>query len=261
MKTARQEEEVLSLSVENGVATVRMARAHGNAINEPMAEALLKAYEKIRADDSAQGVILTSRGKLFCPGLDLQELIEYDRPSLERFLNTFRKCLMSMYSIQKPVVAALSGHALAGGCVFALTADWRVLQRDALIGLNEVQVGVPLPWSVIQILKESVTPSRLEEIALLGRNYSNDAAVGAGLAHELADPEKVEARARERLEEFMSKDTAALGITKRYLRDAAVLKIRETDAERAGDFLDSWFSPGTQSRIRKIVEGLQRRGK
>ena len=261
MKIARRELEVLSLSVDRGVATVRMARAHGNAINEQMAETMTQAYEKIWTDESARGILLTSRGKLFCPGLDLQELIEYDRPSLERFLNSFRKCLMTMYSIPKPVVAAVSGHALAGGCVFALTADWRVLQRDALIGLNEVQVGVPLPWSVAQILSESVNRSRLEEIALLGRNYSNDAAVGAGLAHELADGQQVETRARERLEEFLGKDSGALSITKRYLRDAVVQKIRDTDEERAGDFLDSWFSSGTQDRIRKIVDGLRGRGK
>ena len=122
--------------------------------------------------------------------------------------------------------AAIHGHALAGGCVLGLCADWRVLRRGALIGLNEVKVGVPLPFGVALIVRDAVPRHALPAVALLGRNFSDEAALAAGLADELAEPGEVEAAARARLEELLDKDPAAFSVTKRYLRSPAIERIR-----------------------------------
>lgn len=248
----------VTLLVEEGLAILRLAGRHGNAINGDMVEGLLDGLERIRNDDRIRGVLLCSSGKLFCPGLDLRELIDADRPSMERFMERFSRCTLDLFAFPRPVVAAMDGHAIAGGCVLAMTADWRVLRRGARIGLNEVKVGVPLPWGVAQILRWAVPAARLEEICLLGRNYSDEEALATGLAHELCAPGEAEGAARSRLEELAGKDSRALGITKTYLRRAAVERIR--DGEEAGrrEFLDSWFSPETRRRILAIVEGLKK---
>ncbi|MCY0726014.1 enoyl-CoA hydratase/isomerase family protein, partial [Klebsiella pneumoniae] len=81
----------------------------------------------------------------------------------------------------KPVVAAVGGHAVAGGCVLALTADWRVIKHGAVIGLAEVRVGVPFPFGVVTLLERSIAPARLAEVALFGRNYESEEAVATGL--------------------------------------------------------------------------------
>ncbi|HSB61035.1 MAG TPA: enoyl-CoA hydratase/isomerase family protein, partial [Vicinamibacteria bacterium] len=134
---------------EGRTAVLRMDKARGNAIDEPFAEDLVRACREVAADDGAGAVMLASaHPRLFCPGLDLVTLYEYDRASMGRFLGRFGEAVLGLYGMRKPVLAAISGHAVAGGCVLALTADHRMLRRGSQIGLNEVRVGLPLPWSV-----------------------------------------------------------------------------------------------------------------
>jgi len=248
--------KTVTVEVRDGLATLRLGREHGNAINDALVDDLMAACQQIERDAGVQGLLLAAAGKMFCPGLDLRELIELDRTGMERFLRRFNACVLMLYTFPRPVVAALHGHALAGGCVLSMTADWRVLRRGALIGLNEIQVGVPLPFGVSIILRESLPATHLEEVALFGRNYRDEAALTAGLVHELQDEEDFETRCLERLAELASKDARAFTITKRYLRSATVERIRAHDAQFTGEFLDSWFSGPTQERIRGIVARL-----
>jgi enoyl-CoA hydratase len=234
-----------------------MEREHGNAINDALVESLVATLAAAESDSDIQGVLLTGGGKLFSPGLDLTELAALDREAMERFMRRFSAAVLTLYTFPKPVVAVLHGHALAGGCVFALTADWRVLRRGAITGLNEVKVGVPLPFGVALIVREFVPKNKLTEVALLGRNFTDEAAVAAGLADELADAENVLSVSRERLEEFISKDASAFAVTKRYLRSPVVERIRANNRLLIPEWLDGWFSPGTRARIATIVAGLQ----
>jgi enoyl-CoA hydratase len=180
---------------------------------------------------------------------------------MERFMRRFSAAVLTCYTFPKPVVAVLHGHALAGGCVLALCADWKVLRRGAVIGLNEVKVGVPLPFGVALIVREAVPKHKITEVALLGRNFNDEAAVSAGLADELADPAGIEAQARERLEEFLSKDTFSFAVTKRYLRAGVVERVRASNRLLLPEWLDGWFSPGTRARIDAIVKELASKGR
>ena len=247
------------MDVENGLATVTLNRAHGNAINVELAEDLTRSCREAARDDAIHGLMLAGAGKLFCPGLDLQELVELDRSEMERFVIDFATCIAELYAFPKPMVAAIHGHAVAGGCVLTLTADWRVLRAGALVGLNEVRVGVPLPFGVSLILRESVPRLHLEEVALLGKNYRDDAALSAGLVHEVHAGELFEEHCRQRLQEFVSRDLGALMITKRFLRSSIVERIRENGTRDVPEFLDAWYRPQTQARIRGIVDELRQR--
>jgi enoyl-CoA hydratase len=248
-------------TVHDGLATIRLGREHGNAIDASLTEDLLRCVLETAQDPSVRGAILASRGKIFCPGLDLQDLLDLDRPTVAAFMTRFRKCLLALYTYPKPLVAALGGHALAGGCILALTADWRVLRRGALVGLNEIRVGLPLPYGVAQVLRASVHPNRLEEVALLGRNYTDDEAVATGLVHEVCDGAGFDEHCAARLEGFASKDPTAFARTKTYLRAATVERIVRGDAERLDEFLDCWFSETTRRRVTELVAELRRRGK
>jgi len=243
------------------VAVLRLDKARGNAIDEPLAEALAQAAAELARDDGVRGVLLASaHPKLFCPGLDLQALAGYDRGSMERFMTAFGVTVWALYGLAKPVVAAVSGAAVAGGCILALCADHRVLRRGAPIGLNEVKVGVPLPWSVTRLLRASVPPQALGRIALLGRNFVDEEAVAAGLADELAERDGFEAACRARLDEFVDKDAQALATTKAWLREGVLAEMMAHERERLPAFLDGWFSDGTQERIRSTVAALKARG-
>lgn len=237
---------------------LRLDKKRGNAIDGPLVEDLLTAARDLAADRDVRGVLLASaHPKLFCPGLDLVSLVELDRAALGAFMLRFVEMMTALYSLPKPLVAAVSGHAVAGGCVLALTADWRILARGARVGLNEVKVGLPLPWSVALLLKSVVPAAALSRVALLGRDVSGEEALSAGLADELAEVEGFENTCLERLAEFAEKGSRALATTKRYLRASVLAEMKAGETELLGEFLDAWFSPETQERIRAIVATLR----
>jgi enoyl-CoA hydratase len=238
---------------------VRLEASRGNAIGPALLADLSAAFRKAQADPEVGGVLLAAAGKLFSPGLDLQGLTALDRTEMSAFMERFSATIQELYAFPKPVVAAISGHAVAGGCVLALTADWRVLKTGALIGLNEVQIGVPLPYGVALLLAESVARPALSAIALLGMNFKDEEARTAGLAHEIAPAEGFEAACLARLEEFLAKDPEAFARTKSYLRSEALEKMRAGDAARRREFLECWFRPSTQDRIAGIVRELRAR--
>jgi Delta3-Delta2-enoyl-CoA isomerase len=240
------------------LAVLRLDKPRGNAIDEPLVDELTAACASLDSDAGIGGVLLASaHPKLFSPGLDLVGLLEYDRPSMQRFMGKFAGLVWQLYGLRKPVVAAIGGHAIAGGCILALTADHRVLARGGVqIGLNEVRIGVPLPWSVAVLLRATVAPGALTRVALLGRNFADDEALGAGLADELADAAGFEDFCLRRLEEFAEKDAAGVGTTKGWLRADALREMQQHEGRLSGDWLDAWFSEATRARIREIVAGL-----
>lgn len=249
----------VSMEVEDGLARVTLAGRRGNAVDDALIDGLRGAFQDAEADDAVGGILLRADGKLFSPGLDLVTLVGFDRGDMARFMARFGACVLHLYTCRKPVVAALSGHALAGGAILALTADWRVLRDDALVGLNELKVGVPLPFGVTMILRDAVAGPRLEEVALFGRNYRGAEAVAAGMVHEVAAASNLEAVALERLGEMTSKDLRSFAVTKAYLRSRTVERIRAYENQFQDEWLDCWFSPGTRSRVEAIVADLTAR--
>lgn len=241
-------------------AVLRLDKPRGNAIDGALVDDLTRACEEVAHDDGVHAVLLASaHPKLFSPGLDLPALIQMSRRELQSFMGRFANAVWALFGLDKPVVAALSGHAVAGGCILALTADWRVIRHGAQIGLNEVKVGVPLPWSVAMLLRARVAPPALTRVALLGRNFAGDEAVAAGLADETCEADQFEARCQERVQEFLDKDPRALAITKGYLRASVLSEMRSREAELTRDFLDCWFSPTGQERLRATVAALAKK--
>jgi Delta3-Delta2-enoyl-CoA isomerase len=242
------------------LAALRLDKPRGNAIDGGLVEDLIRACREVAADDSVRGVLLASaHPKLFSGGLDLVELGAYDRPTMQRFMGRFAEMVYALYTLPAPVVAAVGGHAIAGGCILALTADYRILRRGGVqIGLNEVRVGVPLPGAVLVLLRSSVPAFALPDIALLGRNFADDEAVSHGLAHALADAADFEDFCVARLEEFAEKDAGAVRGIKAALRASVVREMQERELELMGLWLDRWFAESTRVRMREIVESLGR---
>lgn len=208
-------------------------------------------------DERVDGVLLASEHpRVFCPGLDLVELSALDREAMRAFMLGFAAATWSLFGFPKPLVAAVHGHAIAGGCILALTADWRLLARGAQIGLNEVKIGVPFPWSVSLLLRARVAPAFHARVALLGRNFEGEDAVDVGLADELVAADGVREAALRRLGEFTDKDPYSFSRTKAYLRDDTLAAMKADEEARIGEWLDAWFSPATRDRVRKTVDAL-----
>jgi enoyl-CoA hydratase len=248
----------VQIEVKDGIGVIRLTGPRGNALSEGMVSDLSAALRTVGGDPQVKAVLVASaHPKLFCPGLDLVSLSEVGRTEMGSFMLDFGTLLTDLFALKKPVVAAVNGAAVAGGCLLALTADWRVVKRGAPMGLNEVKVGVPLPWSAVMLLKSTVSAPAHASVALLGRNFEGDAAVAIGFASEAVEAEAFEAVVTERLAEFAEKDAFAFGVTKGYLRGAAVASMRDRETALLDEFLDGWFCAATQARIQKAVAALK----
>jgi enoyl-CoA hydratase len=245
---------------QGALGILRLDKGRGNAIDDELLEDLARWAVEAARDDQLRGVLMASaHPRLFCPGLDLVALVERDREAMREFMGHFATVLWGLFGLLKPVVASISGHAVAGGCILALTADYRVMARTAAqIGLNEVKIGVPLPWSVVMLLMTTVPAGALGEVALLGRNFAGDEAVRVGLVDALADADTLEQDALARLQEFAEKDPLAFGATKGWMRSQTVATMKAHESETADVWLDAWFSAPTRERLRQMVDSLKK---
>lgn len=239
------------------LALLRLDKARGNALDEPLVEAITASAQELGRDATVRGILLCSaHPKLFCPGLDLIALDSYDPPTLGRFVARFAKMVWTLYGLWKPVVAAINGPAIAGGCILALTADERLLRRGAAIGLNEVKIGVPLPWSVTVLMRASLSPSSWTAVALAGKNFSDGDAVRIGLVDAALESEGFETACLAELANLAEKDPSSYAVTKRCLREGFLAEMTAQESYRTNEFVAAWFSEGTRERRAQIVASL-----
>ncbi len=240
----------------DGVALLVMRAGKANALNLALLEAIQRAFDAI---EDAAAVVITGEGRAFSAGLALPELIELDRTHMTVVMDAFERAMRRVLAFPRPVVAAINGHAIAGGCVLALMCDARVMAGgDAKIGLNEIQLGIGLPAIVVEPLRARVSPASLTAIALEGRLFAPADALRFGLIDELVEPVVVVERAVALARSLGTAQVAYAQIKRALL--APVLEACDGRRERTRDaWLDSWFSEHAQRSLRAAVARLAKR--
>jgi len=240
---------------------IRMLRLAGGKANA-MDGALLDEIERLIDDlerGPARAAVLTGYERFFSAGLALPKLIDLDRGALRAFIERFARAMTRVLACEKPIVAAINGHAIAGGCVLALMCDWRIAaDGDAKIGLNETQLGIGLPPIVVEPLRAQIPPASLVPVALEGRLFGPREAQEVGLVHEVVSVVELAARAEAKARELAAPPAAAVAQVKRALRAPILEAIARTAAVETERWLDSWFSEGARDRLRAAVAGLRR---
>lgn len=240
------------------VAFLRMTAGKANALNESLLVSLNRMLENVNQSD-ARALVITGEGPFFSAGFNLVQLSKLDWPAMERFIRLFEKTMLRLYTMPMPVLAAVNGHAIAGGCIMALQCDYRVMaDSNGKIGLNEVQLGLGLPKVVVEVLRVTVPVGSVFPIALEGRLFSPHEAQEVGLIHAVVSPNVLESRALAKAQELAELPTAGYVHVKSTLQ-RPILNTIETDAEAAIDgWLDTWFSHDAQLKIKNAVERLSR---
>lgn len=241
------------------VLLLRLSGAKANA----MSPAVLDQIERLVDDferSAARAAVLVGYERYFSAGLALPLLLDLDRPAMKAFIERFGEVMVRVFRCARPIVAAVNGHAIAGGCVLALQCDWRVMVDgdDAKIGLNETQLGIGLPSSVLEPLKLAVPAASLVPIAYEGRLFSPREALSLGLVHELAPAAELEARAWARAQALASVPSTAVAQVKLGLRRGALDAMRARGAEETERWLDTWFAPPARERLEAAVAKLRR---
>ncbi len=233
-----------------------MDRAPANALNLALVEQLLAALETVRMD-GARAIVLTGRPGMFSGGLDVPELIQLDRRHIESFWGRFFSLTHQLAASPVPVVAAVSGHAPAGGAVLALHCDWRIgVAGRFRIGLNEVQVGLPVPPTILVALELAVGPRQALRLASRGELVTMEEALAVGLLDELVQPDALLAAALARAGEWLALPPVAMNTT-RLATKARLIRALEGPADVA-TATSWWFSAETQAGMRRLVEKLGR---
>jgi enoyl-CoA hydratase len=237
------------------IAVLRMNAGKANAMDRAFLERLGALLDQCR---DAGAVIITGYDRFFSAGLALPALIDLDRPAMADFIDLFSQTMARVYTLRMPVVAAINGHALAGGCVLALQTDRRIIVDDGIkLGLNEVQLGIGLPALVIETLRAEVPPTSLGPLAREGRVVMPHEALALDLVHALAQTDDLEARAIDIARSLMRLPPAAYAQVKAALHAPVLRAIEATRAEIDAAWLDTWFSPDAQTRLRAAVTRLR----
>jgi Delta3-Delta2-enoyl-CoA isomerase len=251
--------QYIQLTQTDGLLNICMARPKANAFHGPMVEEMRAALATAAGDPSTRGVVLSSGlPRFFSAGLDAQEIFPYGAAQIKAFFGGFVELYHSILDLPKPVVAAIGGHAMAGGAVLALACDARVMGEGAYgFALNEINLGMALTPGVLQMAIRTVGAGCARELILEGRTIDPQRAVTIGVANELVPAEQVQARAEERARFLMDKPPLAFTALKRLFRELMVAP-PASDAASLDHFAELWDSAEGRERRESLAASLRR---
>lgn len=239
---------------DGGVVVVTMQHGKANAMDAELCEGLAAKMRALSADPSVRGIVLVGQGKIFSAGVDLLRIVDGGMAYVQRFLPALSDMLNAVFECPKPVVAAINGAAIAGGCVLACAADQRVLAAGARTGVPELKVGVPFPTSALEIMRFAVAHRFLQSVLYGAGTFADAEALARGLADEVVEPPAVLDRAVALAQSFAALPAAAYALTKRQLREATIRRIHAEGPGYDREALAQWASPQSAAGIRAYIE-------
>ena len=250
---------MITTETRDHVTVVRLEHGKVNAFDTELMAALIADLARLeQADTSA--VVLTGSGRVFSAGVELRRLTSGGRDYVKAFLPVLGDAFFKTFTFRKPLIAAVNGHAIAGGCVLACACDYRVMaEGSGRIGTPELSVGVPFPSMAMEILRLVVPPHRLQAVIYQGLTCTPGEALANGFVDELAAPDALLHRAVAVAAHLGSLPPASFALTKRIIRqpgrDRVVRYMRSIDEE----VLEAWMSPRVQGAVREYVDRTLRK--
>lgn len=242
-----------------GVRELRLARPPANALSPELVFALRHQIESA-ARDGARALVLSGRPGIYSAGLDVPLLLGLEREAMSAFLQDFFGLMRALAASSVPTVAAITGHAPAGGAVLALFCDRRVMaEGEFRIGLNEVQVGLSLPAVIHAALERAVGAREAERLGVGGLLVSATEARAIGLVDELLPAERVVERAVEVARALLALPPRAMSATRDLCRRGLVEMFDARQEATFARFADDWFSVETQGALRALVARLKQK--
>lgn len=260
---ARVTQALIELRRIDSMTVLTLCAGKANAFDLPLLDALTRSVDAALAD-GATALIVTGDGASFSGGLALPSLIDLDRDGVRTLITTFSVAMRRVLEAPIPVVAAINGNAIAGGCVLALMCDERIMVSDGpkappKIGLNEAQLGLGLPAIVIELVRTKLPPRHQVAVALEGRLFEPKEALALGVVDAVVAPAELEARVTARAAALAAAAPAAYAQIKRALLRPAIEAIDRVDAAETEAWLDTWFSDEGQRRMRATVARITRK--
>jgi len=252
---------MISVRDHDRVRELSLSRPPVNALHPGLMQALRSALRDARQAGS-RAVVISGRPGCFSAGLDVPELLRLDRAGMRQAWEALFSLLGEIAMSEIPIAAAMTGHSPAGGAVMAICADYRVLAEGPyFVGLNEVEVGLPVPDVIYRVLTHVVGPRTAERLAVSGALIGPAEALRCGLVDELAPVGEVVPRALAWLEGVLARSPAAVAFTRRQARQPLFDAFAAVDGALVDKMLDAWFSPETQAATQALVARLAAQGR
>ncbi len=247
----------------DSMTVLTLCAGKANAFDLPLLDALTRGIDAALAD-GATALIITGDAASFSGGLALPSLIDLDRDGVRTLITTFSVAMRRILEAPIPVIAAINGNAIAGGCVLALMCDERIMadrgpKAPPKIGLNESQLGLGLPAVVIELVRTKLPVAAHVPVALEGRLFEPEEAKQLGLVDEVVATAQLEDRVRERAAALATAAPVAYAQIKRALLRPSIEAIDLADAAETEAWLDTWFSAEGQRRMRATVARITRK--
>ncbi len=244
---------MIELEERGAVTILRLVRGKGNALNLDLLNATDEALQTLEKN-ATRAVVVTGQGNVFGAGVDLPEMASGGEAYIRQFVPRMNQVFERLATFPKPLVAAINGHAIAGGGIVVMACDQRILAGGkARIGLTEVLVGVQFPAWALEIARFATPPEHFSEMILTGRTYLPEQALARGLVDELVEPEQLLDRSLAVAEEMGAILPTTFAATKLAVRRPLLEAVR---AQQGNDqaVIDYWASPEVMATIKAFVE-------
>lgn len=252
--------DFLRTKTEDHIYHILLDRGKSNAMNLQVVDELIEAIGIAEEDPSIEGLILSGKEGFFSAGLDLITLYEYDEAQMRQFWSRFMLLLQKLAAFPKPVVAAITGHSPAGGCVMAICCDYRVMaEGEYVIGLNEIPVGIVVPHGIFKLYAFWLGQAKAYQSILEGKLFSPTEAKQIGLVDELVPLPRIQNSAMQKIKMLTQYERNAWQNTKRNFRSELVKALNENVDESIEQVLTQWWRPSTRAVLKTIIENLTQR--
>ena len=177
----------VQIDLQNDIAILKINRPEAlNAMNLDVISELSRAIDLISVDQGIKVLIITGSGeRSFCAGADISYMVDIDAVTAEKYASSAQFMLNKIEKMEKPVIAAINGFALGGGCELALVCDIRITSENAKLGQPEVTIGIPPGWGGTQRLLRIIGPAKAKEMIFTGKMISAQEAENIGLVNKL----------------------------------------------------------------------------
>jgi enoyl-CoA hydratase len=230
-----------------------MTHGKANALDREFCEAIVAQLEAVRTS-SIQALVLIGHGQIFSAGVDLRRLLDGGPAYGRTFLPTLSRAFETLFFYPKPVVAAINGHAIAGGCVLACAADYRVMAPQAgRIGVPELLVGLSFPTIALEIMRFVAEPRHVPMLLYRGATFPGERAVEWGLVDALVEPGRLLESAVEVADTLAALSPELFALTKRQIRAPVQQRLREDRPGFDVAVQERWTAPETLAAVREYV--------
>jgi enoyl-CoA hydratase/carnithine racemase len=245
--------QFVKVEIGDGVATVALSRGKVNALNNTVVDELKQCLKTLAADRDLNAIVLTGRGKFFSFGFDIPEFLLFTKAEFTDFLTRFTDLYTYLFTYPKPVVAALNGHTIAGGCMLALACDYRVMAAGkAKLSLNEITFGASVFAGSTEMLRFLVGSATAAEVLYSGAMYSAEEALDLGLVQAVTDEDQLLDRAGDIASDLAAKHLPAFAGIKALLRQPVADEMVRRESASIRDFVEIWYAEATWANIQEI---------